>query len=282
MLLCHPEIAYNHSIMKEGKITEEYLEAIWVLLEKSGGAAGELDESRLAEYVGSSFSGAIVQGLVEEGKITLHARGIAHAIANGIILTAEGLSKSRQLIRAHRLAERLLHDVLGIENYEVGACEFEHIIDSNLIDGICTLLGHPRRSPDGLPIPEGECCQRHFENQPAPTVPVSRMRTGDMGRVASVNADDDTRLHVLENLQVRPGARLRVHQVSPTIVIECEGSIVAVDEVIAEHIHVWLQKMPAGASIGRAGRSVGKGSKSGRLPEHHGLRRLGRRRKEQI
>jgi len=74
-------------------------------------------------------------------------------------------SQLRQLIRARRLAERLIHDVLGGE-FEEGACEFEHMGSTKLIDSICTLLGHPKECPHGLPIPEGECCQRSkdFDN----------------------------------------------------------------------------------------------------------------------
>jgi DtxR family transcriptional regulator, Mn-dependent transcriptional regulator len=220
--------------MKDRKAAEEYLEAIWMLLEKSGSLEGDLEISRLREYIGSGFTHEILTQLATQQSISLTERTVS--------FTPTGLKKSRQLIRAHRLAERLLHDVLGIEDYEVGACEFEHIIDTNLIDSICTLLGHPRRCPDGLPIPEGACCRSGAETPPAPTVAVVRMRTGESGRVATVNADDDTRLHVLENLQIRPGSLLKVHQVSPTIVVECEGSTIALDETIAACIHVWPQR----------------------------------------
>ncbi|MCK5157245.1 MAG: metal-dependent transcriptional regulator [Spirochaetales bacterium] len=222
--------------MNENKITEEYLEAIWILLEKKEAAASPdsvnfLEVSRLKNYFGEQYNGIVLDRLQDDQFILLDDSSITY--------TELGREKSRQLIRAHRLAERLLYDVLGMRDYEVGACEFEHIIDTNLINGICTLLGHPRRCPDGMLIPEGECCKDESGLQPNPTVSVMNMRTGEAGRVAAVNADEDTPLHILESLQIRPGSLLKVHQKSPSIVVECGGGSVAIDESIAKNIHVW-------------------------------------------
>lgn len=213
------------------KVADEHLEAMWMLLEKRGDIRGSISIERFSQIYHAIYSSTVIDQLA--------ADGFLHSADDALSFTEAGYEKSRQLIRAHRLAERLLNDVLGIDDYEVGACEFEHIIDTNLIDSICTLLGHPDHGPDGLPIPPGDCCSNRNTPQPNPTVPISTLSLGDGGRVASVHADDDTRLHVLENLQIRPGSLLHVHQLAPTIVIECEGSIVAIDDEIADHIHVW-------------------------------------------
>ncbi len=217
--------------MNETKITEEYLEALWILLEKRGNVDAPIELIRLHNYFGEQNNSTVVEKLVSDKYIVLDNAHVSY--------TELGRRKSRQIIRAHRLAERLLYDVLGMRDYEVGACEFEHIMDTNLINGICTLLGHPRRCPDGLLIPEGTCCRTESESQPNPTVSVKDMRAGEAGRVASVNADEDTQLHILEGLQIRPGTLIRVHQKSPSIVVECGGGSVAIDETIAENIHVW-------------------------------------------
>ncbi len=217
--------------MNENKITEEYLEAIWILLEKKGHIDNPLDLVRLKKYFGDKYNSTVVEKLESEEFVVLMDSQISY--------TELGRGKSRQLIRAHRLAERLLYDVLGMRDYEVGACEFEHILDTNLINGICTLLGHPRRCPDGMPIPDGTCCRNRSGTQPNPTVSILEMRTGEAGRVASVNADEDTQLHILESLQIRPGSLISIHQRSPSIVVECSGGSVAIDESIAENIHVW-------------------------------------------
>lgn len=217
--------------MKENKISEEYLEVIWTLLEQRKDTHGQLGTADLERFFGAAYSQKVLDQLVSSELIRYQGDRVG--------FTESGWRKSRQLIRAHRLAERLLYDVLGIEDYEVGACEFEHIIDTNLIDGICTLLGHPRRCPDGLPIPEGNCCRNRDTALSNTTVSVIGMRPGDSGRIAAVNADDDTRLHILENLLIRPGSSLRIHQVSPTIVVECGGSLTALDDDLAAEIHVW-------------------------------------------
>lgn len=159
--------------------------------------------------------------------------------AEKIALTEEGEAKARRLIRAHRLAERLLHDVLGGE-YESGACEFEHTVSSDLIDGICTLLGHPRQCPHGLAIPEGECCKNSHQTESSFIAPLTTgLKLGQSARVAYVNCRNDRQIHKLEGLCVRPGAIVKLHQDYPAYVIECEGATIALDKEVAHSICVW-------------------------------------------
>jgi DtxR family Mn-dependent transcriptional regulator len=75
-------------------------------------------------------------------------------------LTGRGEQRARDVIRRHRLAERLFTDTFAIGDPEAGsqACKFEHIISSELDEKICTFLGHPRTCPHGNPIPPGACC----------------------------------------------------------------------------------------------------------------------------
>jgi putative ABC transport system ATP-binding protein len=75
--------------------------------------------------------------------------------------TPAGEARARNVIRRHRLAERLFMDVLSIRDeveIESSACKFEHILSPDVTDRICTLLGHPLECPHGSPIPQGECC----------------------------------------------------------------------------------------------------------------------------
>ncbi len=75
--------------------------------------------------------------------------------------TPAGEERARNVIRRHRLAERLFMDVLSIRDeveIESSACKFEHILSADVTDRICTLLGHPVACPHGSPIPRGECC----------------------------------------------------------------------------------------------------------------------------
>ena len=75
-------------------------------------------------------------------------------------LTERGENRARDVIRRHRLAERLFTDTFAIGDPEAHsqACKFEHIISPELDQRICTFLGHPRTCPHGNPIPPGTCC----------------------------------------------------------------------------------------------------------------------------
>jgi Mn-dependent DtxR family transcriptional regulator len=75
-------------------------------------------------------------------------------------LTEYGRRRARDVVRRHRLAERLFKDTFSIDDSEAHnqACKFEHIISPELDQRICTFLGHPKTCPHGNPIPAGDCC----------------------------------------------------------------------------------------------------------------------------
>jgi len=77
-------------------------------------------------------------------------------------LTLVGSQRARDVVRRHRLAERLFKDTFSIDESEAHtqACKFEHIISPELDQRICTFLGHPKTCPHGNPIPPGDCCDR--------------------------------------------------------------------------------------------------------------------------
>jgi DtxR family Mn-dependent transcriptional regulator len=159
---------------------------------------------------------------------------------NTIVLTEKGAVYARKVIRAHRLAERLLYDVLG-GDFESGACEFEHTVTPELVDSICILLGHPKTCPHGSPIPEGQCCRESCRTAQSSIVPLVELKVGQSARVAYINCKSDRQLHKIDNLCIRPGATVTLHQRYPSYVIECEGSNIAMDEQIASNICVWRE-----------------------------------------
>jgi putative ABC transport system ATP-binding protein len=75
-------------------------------------------------------------------------------------LTPMGSRRARDVVRRHRLAERLFKDTFAIDDSEAHtqACKFEHIISPELDQRICTFLGHPTTCPHGKSIPPGACC----------------------------------------------------------------------------------------------------------------------------
>ncbi|KFF59090.1 dihydrofolate reductase [Cryobacterium sp. MLB-32] len=70
-------------------------------------------------------------------------------------LTSEGRLKAVHVMRKHRLAERLLSDVIGLEWEFVHdeACRWEHVMSEQVERKILEILGHPTESPYGNPIP---------------------------------------------------------------------------------------------------------------------------------
>ncbi len=70
-------------------------------------------------------------------------------------LSDEGRSRAIRVMRKHRLAERLLIDVIGLdwELVHDEACRWEHVISEDVERRLVDLLGTPRESPYGNPIP---------------------------------------------------------------------------------------------------------------------------------
>jgi putative ABC transport system ATP-binding protein len=105
-------------------------------------------DSRLIEFNGSQ------NGNAASGKIDSTNGAEVH-------LTESGSRRARDVVRRHRLAERLFTDTFAIEDAEAQAqaCRFEHIITPELDQRICSFLGHPKTCPHGNPIPPGACCE---------------------------------------------------------------------------------------------------------------------------
>ena len=242
--------------MNEDKMKEEYLEALWHMKEN---ATDSLDE--FYEEVGVEVHRNLVDELKDDGLIFTGEKTVS--------LTEKGCDFTRLLIRSHRIAERLVHDVLGAE-FEAGACEFEHIVNPDLVDSICTLLGHPRECPHGMPIPEGKCCARHAQVVESSVIPLDQLKVGENAKIAYVYAPNDQQLHRLENLLIRPGMIVKLHQRYPSFVIECENSLIALDEQVVADIQVW--------STDDTSRRIPPHRRRlhGRLGGRHGLRRDGR------
>lgn len=219
---------------------DEYLEKLWYMKEDNTELIDNLRDS-----VGEAFSPEVVDSLKKQGFVKTSGD------EKKIHLTDKGEKEARQIIRSHRLAERLIHDALG-GDFESGACEFEHIVAPELVDSICTMLGHPRECPHGMPIPKGECCRQFSRSAQSSVVPVTELEVGQEARVAYVNCDEDSRLHKIDGLHIRPGAHVKLHQTYPTFVIECEGANIALDREIAEDICVW--KKPGYSAPKRGGR----------------------------
>jgi DtxR family Mn-dependent transcriptional regulator len=159
---------------------------------------------------------------------------------NQISLTEKGKIEAENVVRRHRLAERLLVDILDtkLEVVEEAACKLEHVIRRGIDDNICILLGHPRVCPHGRSIPKGKCCRRGSSKTARVVVSLSQMEPDQEGRIAYIHSKVRGRLQKLMAMGVTPGMSIRVIQRFPSHVFQIERTQIAVDEEIANEIFV--------------------------------------------
>ncbi len=206
---------------------EELLENIWINTKELNRATFPREEA-----------GKDGQEIIDE----LVTAGYLQSTDEQVGLTSKGEPLARNVIRRHRLAERLLADVLGtnISIMDEKACKFEHILDLGLDDNICTLLGHPKVCPHGKPIPPGRCCRQDKAKPLNLVSPLSKLNQGQKGKVAYVHAPEINQLQKLMAMGVLPGAPIELVQSFPSYVFRIGQAQFAVDSEIARAIYVRL------------------------------------------
>ena len=217
---------------QEERELEEVLEALWTADERGSTHREDLARSSDVE-------------LTEELVETLKSRQlVSERNDRSFAFTDAGRERARRVIRRHRLAERLVHDILAMPmtEMEANACEFEHLVADGITESICTLLGHPEQCPHGRPIPEGRCCLEARKSIESVVVSVERMSTGEEARVAYINTKSYPRLQKLTSFGITPGATVKLHQRSPAFVLECDETQVALEGALAKDIYVFRQK----------------------------------------
>jgi DtxR family Mn-dependent transcriptional regulator len=210
---------------------DEILESVWMLTE-----AGETrSASRIIE---TSHTGSAdrrhIDRLVEHGYLS-------SAGEDTYEFTEKGEDRAKGIIRRHRLAERLLVDVLNVrENaaIESDACAFEHFLSPEVTDHICTLLGHPTKCPHGYDIPRGKCCERAQKQIETAVVRLAELSSGESGRVVYIATTDHHRLDRLTSLGLFPGRVVKVHQKEPLLILILGETQLALEKRLVEDVHV--------------------------------------------
>lgn len=211
----------------EAQQREEVLELLWTLREMGKSRLDEIlqvAEERETERILSEMDGAGWIS-IREGRVDL---------------LGEGERRAEEIIRRHRLAERLLSEVFELEEsyMESSACQFEHILSPKVSDSVCTFLGHPPICPHGKPIPRGPCCAR-FKKEMEPLVrPLADLKPGEEGRVVFITPKSRSRLERLSALGLIPGSVVKLAQKHPSFVLGIGETTLALDEEIVREIYV--------------------------------------------
>lgn len=213
--------------MERNQKLEEALSVVWEEKEKK-----VYNKEAVRKKILEAVNEDVLENLAREGFVVLEK--------DLIKFTDKGEVKAKDIVRRQRLAERLLIDVLelGREEMNSSACAFEHILSKEVEESICTLLGHPKECPHGLSIPAGECCEKVKGLIESIVIPLSKLKPGEAGKIVYVLTHNHPQLHKIMSFGILPGARIVVHQVAPSVIIQVEETQVALEEEIAKEIYV--------------------------------------------
>ncbi|MGH9076292.1 MAG: metal-dependent transcriptional regulator [Acidimicrobiales bacterium] len=193
---------------------EEYLEAIHELEEEGT----TVIQARLAERLGHTPPAVseMTRRLRDDGYVTVDGRCLH--------LTPQGRARAESVVRKHRLAERLLTDVIGLPWHKshVEACRWEHVISDEVEARLVELLGNPTTCPHGNPIPGTGPARLDL-------TALSAARDGDRVRLERVTEQVEIDLASLEYLSDHgfvPGAEATVLGRAPdgTLTLDLGGA----------------------------------------------------------
>jgi DtxR family transcriptional regulator, Mn-dependent transcriptional regulator len=212
--------------MKLTDKAEEILEALWIESEEKGQGYAELDKMEI-HATDPAYQELASHALVEIKGERLYFR-------------PEGREEGRKTIRRHRLAERLMMDVLNIrgESGDVKACQFEHLLNEGVDVKVCTMLNHPATCPHGKPIPQGDCCEEARKTGDLGVVPLTELKSGDEGDIAYIQTEDSKKMQKLMAMGVLPGNRISLLQAFPSYIFRVGFSEFAIDSAMAREIFV--------------------------------------------
>lgn len=165
-------------------------------------------------------------------------------------LTAEGRQKAVDVMRKHRLAERLLSDVIGLDWAFVHdeACRWEHVMSEQVERRLLELLDHPTESPYGNPIPGldqlGDVPARRFEENVVSLVRLLNEAdapvTGTVRRLAEPVQVDPELLEQLRSAGVVPGANGEYRFNEGYVLVQMDGAEDGLELPIEVAAHIFL------------------------------------------
>jgi len=208
--------------------TEEYLENILEIEEEGT----KVMRARLVERLGISAAAVseTVNRLADQGYVELEED-------RTVILTPKGRTLATTVVRRHRLAERLLIDIIGLEWEKVHreADRWEHVISDDVEEKLIALLGDPATCPHGNPIPGSKRARREDT-----TVPLAQVETGSVtvSRISEKLELDDDGLRFVARARLMPGCTATVARHNDSIIVRSATGEHRVPARVAEQLHV--------------------------------------------
>ncbi len=212
--------------MKLSAKAEEILEALWIATEEEG----EIDAHLTTLGIGPE----------DEGLRELDRLAFVEVRDQRVALRSEGRPEAMMTVRRHRLAERLLMDVLDLKGAkgDAKACEFEHLLHQGVDTKICTLLNHPSTCPHGKPIPPGKCCEKARATGEVGVVALTELKAGGEGEIAYLSTTDPKKMQKLMSMGVLPGNKIQLSRTFPSYIFRVGHSEFAVDQDLAREIFI--------------------------------------------
>lgn len=214
--------------------TEMYLKAIYELEEEGITPM----RARIAERL--DHSGPTVSQTVAR----MERDGLLHISDDRQLeFTAEGRLTAIEVMRKHRLAERLLLDVIGLdwEKVHEEACRWEHVMSEAVERKLVELLETPTSSPYGMPIP-GLDLLGVVPPEAITCLPVAEVAAGSYSlvRIGEPIQTDEEFLIQLRDLGLVPGVEVTVSKDSGSVLLTAKGQTegMLLDSTIASHLFV--------------------------------------------
>jgi len=218
----------ENSISKE---SEEYLEAIYKL-EQRDGSAKTMQLANLLKVMPGSVTNTIEH--LEKHML------VTHEPFKGVKLTEKGRKLALKIIRRHRLAERLLTDILHLDWSKVHdeACKLEHNLSETIVKPLEKALGNPQTCPHGNPIPSelGKMNETKSEL-------LTNLNPGEGGTIIKITEEKHDLLQYLATLGLVPGTSVKIEEKAPfngPIIVRAIGASYALGRNVASVI--WVKK----------------------------------------
>lgn len=215
--------------------TEMYLKTVFELLEDGIVPL----RARIAERLG--HSGPTVSQTVArlERDGLMHVSGDRH-----LELTEEGMARATRVMRKHRLAERLLIDVIGLDwpHVHEEACRWEHVMSDQVEQRLVALLSQPEHDPYGNPIPGPDGTMGGTGERGHALVDLlgSDLVSARITRIGEPLQVDVELLAALQGAGVRPGANVHIAPAAAafTVTVAGEESALEIPVETARHLFV--------------------------------------------